>query len=354
MAQTMRTYHDAGIDPRALRTNPSLIPLNPFVENMFPGLRDLYFTGSASANYYDLLWNQMAGSDADTVHQLDRLRSARFPNCISATGCYTFYPTQSSGLEMWTNAGWGNFNGGTLSLRRPFRGGWSFDFNYTLSHSIDNGLAPESGGGSQGGTILNPYDIDAFVGDSDFDIRHNINANVLVELPFGRGKPFLGMASGVVDQLVGGWQVSAISRYRSGLPTAVAYSGLWPTNFSFTTQAYAVAEYDDKVQVNQFGNPSIFASTTEAANWRPMQPGEVGTRAAVRLDDFFNTDLAVTKNFHLPFANQRLQFRAEAFNVFNTVNFTNIALDASSPNSFGQFTESAPARVMQFALRYEF
>jgi hypothetical protein len=50
----------------------------------------------------------------------------------------------------------------------------------------------------------------------------------------------------------------------------------------------------------------------------------------------------------------RIQFRAEAFNAFNNVNFTNVSLDASSPNSFGQFTAAAPARVMQFALRYEF
>ena len=85
-----------------------------------------------------------------------------------------------------------------------------------------------------------------------------------------------------------------------------------------------------------------------------MLPGEVGTRAAVRLDNFVNTDLAVTKVFRMPIEGHRLQFRAEAFNAFNNVNFTNLTLDANSPSSFGQFTQAAPARVMQFALRYEF
>jgi hypothetical protein len=57
----------------------------------------------------------------------------------------------------------------------------------------------------------------------------------------------------------------------------------------------------------------------------------------------------------MPFlGNQRLEVRAEAFNAFNNVNFTNIALDANSPNSFGQFTQAAPPRVFQFALRYQF
>ncbi len=354
MAQTMRSYHDAGIDPRAVTTNPDLIPLNPFVENMFPGLKNNYFPGSASANYYNLLWGQQAGSDADTTHQLDRVRSAKFPNCIVVTGCYTFYPIQSSGMSMWTNTGFASYNGGTLSIRKPFSRGFSFDFNYTLSHSIDNGGGPEAGGGSAGGIMLNPYDYRAFRGSSDFDIRHNLNANALYELPVGQGKRFLSNAPGWLDQIAGGWQVSTIVRYRSGLPTAVAYTGLWPTNFSFNTIAYAAGPYDAKVGFNEFGNPSIFSTVKEAANWKPMLPGEVGTRAAVRLDDFINTDLAISKVFRLPHEGHRLQFRAEAFNALNNVNFINITLDANSPSNFGQFTAAAPARVMQFALRYEF
>ncbi|HYR89837.1 MAG TPA: carboxypeptidase-like regulatory domain-containing protein [Terriglobia bacterium] len=354
MAKLMRGYHDAGIDPRAVATNPGLIPLNPFVENLFPALTNNYFAGSATANYYNLLWGQQAGSDADTVHQLDRVRSAKFPNCIVATGCYTFYPIQSSGMSMWTNTGFASFNGGTISIRKPFSRGLSFDFNYTLSHSIDNGGGPEAGGGSAGGIMLNPFDYRAFRGSSDFDIRHNLNSNVLYELPFGQGKPLLSNATGWLDQIAGGWQVSGIMRYRSGLPTAVAYSGLWPTNFSYTTLAYAVAPYDAKVGFNEFGNPSIFSTVKEAANWKPMLPGEVGTRAAVRLDGFVNTDIAVSKIFRMPVEGHRLQFRAEAFNAFNNVNFTNLTLDANSPSNFGQFTAATPARVMQFALRYEF
>jgi len=163
----------------------------------------------------------------------------------------------------------------------------------------------------------------------------------------------LGNAGALTEALVAGWQLSTIFRYRSGLPTSVAYSGLWPTNFSFTTLADPVGSYDDGVTVNQAGNPALFASTTEAANWKPMLPGEVGTRASVRLANYYNTDLSLTKSFSLP-AGHRLQFRAEAFNVFNNVNFTKVSLDAASPNSFGVFTEASPARVMQFAVRYEF
>jgi len=355
MSSNMRDYHNAGLDPAAVRANPGLIPLNPFVESMYAGLANHFFPGSATANYFDLLWNQMGGSDSDATHQVDRLRSAKFPNCIVVTGCYTLFATQSSGLSMWTNAGYSNFHGGTLSLRKSFQQGVSFDFNYTLSHSQDNGVAPESGGGVGGGIMLDPYNWDAYYGDSDFDIRHNMNANVLVDLPFGQGKKFMNQAGGLAEALVGGWSLSGIFRYRSGLPSSVAYSGIWQTNWSFTSLADPLADYDAEVQINDKGSPAIFPTTnTSAANWTPMRPGNTGTRAAVRLDDFYNTDLALVKSFRLPNSNQRLQFRAEAFNAFNNVNFTNVALDANQPNSFGQFTAAAPARVWQFALRYEF
>jgi hypothetical protein len=274
---------------------------------------------------------------------------------MSSGGCYTFYPRQSSGASMWTNTGFSSFNGGTLSIRRPFSRGFSFDFNYTLSHAIDNGGGPEAGGGTHAGIMLNPFDYRAFRGSSDFDIRHNVNANALYELPFGKGKALFSNAPGWANQFVGGWQLSTIMRYRSGLPTAIAYTGLWPTNFSFNTIAYPVdPNYNSAIGFNEFGNPSVFSSVREAGNWRPMYPGEVGARAPIRLDDLINFDMAVAKAFVMPWEGHRIQFRAEAFNAFNNVTFLNANLDANSPSNFGQFNTAGPPRVMQFALRYEF
>ena len=67
-----------------------------------------------------------------------------------------------------------------------------------------------------------------------------------------------------------------------------------------------------------------------------------------------NVDAAVSKSFPIPWEHQSLQFRAEAFNVFNYVNFTNVSLSVSSPGTFGEFTAAADARVLQLALRYSF
>ena len=67
-----------------------------------------------------------------------------------------------------------------------------------------------------------------------------------------------------------------------------------------------------------------------------------------------NFDIALAKSFSLPWEGHRLQFRAEAFNAFNNVNFYNPNLSVASSAVFGEFQNAAPARVMQLALRYEF
>jgi hypothetical protein len=84
-------------------------------------------------------------------------------------------------------------------------------------------------------------------------------------------------------------------------------------------------------------------------------PGTVGSRNLLRGAPFKGLDLAVSKSFPMPWERQRIQFRAEAFNALNNVNFNDpSSITLSSPSTFGQFSSAQPARVMQFALRYEF
>jgi len=188
-------------------------------------------------------------------------------------------------------------------------------------------------------------------------MRHNINANGLLELPFGKGKKFLNSASPWLNQAVGGWQVSMLARYRSGLPTTISNSGLYPTNYLTSAIAIpkpGVAAPDSGVGFNQNGAPSIFRNTSAVKSYIGQYPGLTGTRGIVRLAPLTNFDIAVAKAFMLPWEGHTVQFRAEAFNAFNNVNFFNASLRLDRPATFGDFQNAAPPRVMQFALRYEF
>src|SRR6185436_10522386 len=201
--------------------------------------------------------------------------------------------------------------------------GWGFDFNYTLSHSIDIQSAAESGASSGGAVIQDTFSPKASRASSDFDIRHNVSANTVLELPFGAAKPFLANIPAWANQLVGGWQVSSLVKYRSGLPMNITNGGVYPTNYLSAALAVlrpGAAMPESGVGYDQTGNPSLFRNTAAYQSFMGQYPGTVGTRGIVRGPQFFNMDLSLSKTFLLK-ERQRIQFRAEAFNALNKVNF---------------------------------
>jgi hypothetical protein len=336
--------------------HPNLVPNLPFVEDLWPGLAGVDIPASASANYFTCVYNDYGGSYLDCLHAVDRNQTSGYVSgqCLSIYGCYTFFPTQGSSMPTWMSVGRAVYHGLTLSLRRGFSNGLSFDFNYSWSHSIDLGSAAESGAGKQGAAIQNIYNLNEFRGSSDFDIRHNISADFLFELPVGKGKALLRNVPGWANQIVGGWQISSVIRYRTGLPTTVGGNLAYNANYWLNSLAIETAPVHTGVQIDQNGLPSIFANTSASNSFADELPGHSGARSPIRLAPFFNTDLTLAKVFKLPWEGQRLQFRAEAFNAFNNVNFSNPSLALSTPLTFGEFQNVSDPRTMQFALRYEF
>lgn len=360
MATTTRNLYEGGLSPDTVAANPGAISNIAYIENMWPGLKDYYFNGSATSNYFYHLFAENGGSDMDALHLLDRVKSFNDGvHCMTITGCHSFFAPQGSAMPTWMNAGYSNYHAMTLSLRRPMRSGFGYDFNYTWSHGIDNGSAAESGAGQFGGVLQSVFFPQANRGSSDFDIRHNINANFVVDLPFGKGKKFLNQVNAPVNYLIGGWQVSTIMRYRTALPLNVGGSGIWNTNYWISSRATPKGSFTNTVGYNQRGNPSLFPNTNASDAFMDQYPGQVGARNIIRGDNLMNWDMAVAKFIPLPWGSaenpHRIQFRAEAFNAFNQVSFRSPSLSLSSAATFGEFTDTAIApRVMQFALRYEF
>jgi hypothetical protein len=361
-AMTVRKLHDAGLTTDAVKNNPSLVPTLPFVENMWPGLANLDFPGSASSNYFSCVYADYGGSYLDCLHALDRNTTSTWSNAanpvgcdqISAHGCYTFFPLQGSSMPTWMNAGTAAYHSLTFSVRRGLSSGAIFDFNYTWSHAIDDGSAAESGAGQQGAAIQNIFNTREFRGSSDFDMRHNVTANVLYPLPIGRGRKLLSGAHGWVEEIVGGWQISSLVRYHSGVPTTVGGELAYNANYWLSSLAIATAPVSSGVHTDERHNPSMFTSTSVSSNFVDELPGHTGQRSVLRLPGMFLSDMAVVKLFPLPWEGQRITFRAEAFNVFNNVNYSNPSLSLQAPGTFGEFQAVGDPRVMQFALRYEF
>ncbi len=103
-----------------------------------------------------------------------------------------------------------------LSLDRRFTNGLSFETRYTWSHSINDGSV--GGGESNGPENVNCLACDK--GPSVFDVRNSFTANMVYELPFGVGKPYLH-ETGVVDKVIGGWSLSSVGLWHTGHPLTV-------------------------------------------------------------------------------------------------------------------------------------
>lgn len=352
-AQAVGVLHN---DYLAAGQNYGPIAPVPFIEDMFPGVANAFVPGSATQNYY-YGWVVINGlSDEDNLNLMDRQRIAGTNKCYTITGCNTFYPLQFAGMPTWTNSAWADFNALTVTLRRALSSGLAFDFNYTWSHSIDNSSGAESGAGTSGAVLQDAFNVNAFKGSSDFDERHNITADALYELPLGKNKLLARNADKVVNTIIGGWQLSTIFRYHSGLPSTISAGGVYPTNYEISALVNllpgASNNYGQFIDNN--GIPSMFKSTTAASNYFQQSGGTTGTRAIVRLPGMTNIDIALMKTFPLPWEGHRLSFRAEAFNAFNHVNLYNPILDINNTGQFGEFQSAMPARVMQLSMRYSF
>jgi hypothetical protein len=281
---------------------------------------------------------------------------------------------QATSMFAWSSIGQSNYNALQATLRKQFGSGVRFDLNYTYSKSIDITSAATRLGwaaccnvGSPGTRLVNAFDPNGRRGVSDFDTTHQINANWIVELPFGKGKRFAGNLGGATDALIGGWQFSGLTRWTSGFPFTVDNGNFWPTNWD----EQGIGEMVKRPPTGHFKQPngsiSVFANSAAAfADFRHPFPGESGSRNMLRGDGYAGLDMALSKRWKLPLEGQSLQFRWEVFNVPNLHRFNVVSGIGTSPCNciaslqqvpqfFGAYTGLlTQPREMQFALRYEF
>jgi hypothetical protein len=231
--------------------------------------------------------------------------------------------------------------------------------NYTYAKSIDNGsesaTASNNPIASGGGLPQDSFHLDAERGLSDFDLRQRMVISSIYELPFGKGKKYLGNSNGVVDAFLGGWQVNGILQAQSGSPfEAEVANGSSDIN----------SGPDGAVRPYLIGNPRL-TSGQSTNHWFNVAafavPGQAGTpadtfgnagRNILRGPDLSNLDFSMFKNFRIT-ERVKLEFRSEFFNLFNHPNFAlpNPAVD--QPQA-GIITGAGSPRLVQFAMKLLF
>ncbi|MBK9527633.1 MAG: carboxypeptidase regulatory-like domain-containing protein [Acidobacteria bacterium] len=288
-----------------------------------------------------------------------------------------FLANPASGVvNLLENGAYYQYHSLQTEVRRRFSQGLYFQANYTFSKNIGNAAASN---GSQ--SLVEPFldnqqpELDRT--RVDFDQTHAFNFNGVYQLPFGKGKAFLS-GGGWSDKVFGGWEFSGIVQINSGVPITfvdprgtlnrAARSGRQTANTSLTTSQIRdlLGTFEQNGRIYWI-NPSIICSNGAATagvgqpacagqvffNVPAGQTGSMG-RAIINAPTFFNVDAALLKNIRFT-EDTRLQFRVEAFNALNKVNFfPGASIQNIGSTTFGQITSAGAARQLQLAVRFEF
>ena len=220
-----------------------------------------------------------------------------------------------------------SYNALQAELRRSI-GSLQLNVSYTYSHSIDDA----SDGGLFGdGGILNAFDFPAFRASSNFDQRHTFTTSAVYDLPFFK-------TPGLANKVLGGWQLSGIAGWQTGTPFSAYNGAANPDNAGLgngvasgagSGQSFAdvisnpyqnIPQFDPASGFGHFiANPNAFAAPVG------LTLGDSG-RNFLRNPGHWNIDMALFK--HVPITERlSFEFRAEAFNIFNHVEYGPLAGD---------------------------
>ncbi len=260
-------------------------------------------------------------------------------------------------LEYSQNDGNSSYNGLDLTVERRFTAGLAFRLAYTWSKSIDDTAEELSVYGSNAFSQITNNQR-AWRGPSDFDVPQRVVFSWVYELPFGKGKPFL--TDGAMSKVFGGFQVAGSYTYAAGRP----FTAFDSANSS------SIDIGEEQALPNVIGTPVMpervtcwfYVSTNPGCKgisgtnaFSLPAPGVFGNsgRNTLRGPGLIDLDASISRNFSIT-ERIKLQFRAEAFNLSNTVAFglPNANVSGGSPGVITSLV--ADPRIMQFALRLSF
>jgi len=286
------------------------------------------------------------------------------------------------------NGFYSHFDALQVRYEQRFVAGLTLLNSFTWEHSLDNASA------SLEGNTPSPQDANNLRADyaqSDYNLPVANITSLVYDVPVGHGRTFLSSANPVVESVLGGWQVSAVNTAQAGTPFNLTYSPnsanvvspqisatyrganeyrpnrvagadpvLCHSGHSCLADRVATNGSIQYVNLSAFTLPSIYtASSTVASNANIASPFGNAPRNPGRTPNFFQTDLDFNKRFSTPVDNLKVEFRAEAYNVFN---HTNLYLPSTISGTVGNFTQNAPTgggavtgtfepRIIQFGLK---
>ena len=246
--------------------------------------------------------------------------------------------------------GYSNYDSMQLSFTKRFSQGLSFNTNYVWSKMMSN--YDSSGWGSRNGTnsIQNSFDRNSTYSLSNFDVPQNWKGSLVYALPFGKGRKILNHG-GVLNALIGGWQLSSLFLYQSGnvfTPTMNSNSTNSQANSQYPNVVLGTPLYPTNKTIAQWFNPAAFVSPGQYTY------GDMG-RNILRGPRFSDVDFSAGKTVLFPkWERGQIQFRFDATNALNHSSY-GIPNSAIGGSTVGLITSTASSpRALQLGARLSF
>jgi len=317
------------------------------------------------------------GYVGNNVHHMGTYVNPNTPQEILPPGLsplsYSPYPDFSSYMTYSTFSGNSHYNSLQANYERRVGHGLSVLGNFTWASCMNDAT-----------DVLNPtalfiyrapflpnFGIHGDFSRCDFDINKVVHLSGMYELPFGKGRHFLGASSGVLNAVLGGWDANWILTLQDGQPGTVPCAIATTSGFGCYALTVPGADlYAGKHNQDQWMNPAAFqtppvATTIGQTDYSPLGGGP----AQFRGPGFHRMDFSLFKQFQLG-ERFRMEFRSEFFNLTNHPNFSNPgfglngvpaapgALNYNNPTNFGKITSTRDGqndqREIQFALKLYF
>jgi hypothetical protein len=274
-------------------------------------------------------------------------------------------PTRSPNIVSYTESeAMMNYNALQASLRKRTSNGLEFLANYTYSKSMSNNLGYY---GANGVASQSAYWQDAYNGGGDygpafFDTTHIFSFSGYYDLPFGRGKMFGSGMNRLEDALVGGWKIGAVASLHSGFPVTISSNRFYNVNQrADRANHYRPLKVTHSSTDHWFGTDASAIPCASDTNNGACAYGEESSTGfgtarvgSQRAPDFKNFDMAASKRFAIT-EGSNLEFRADFFNLLNTVSLGTPDNNASDFSKLGLITSTnSTERQAQLALKYTF
>lgn len=275
------------------------------------------------------------------------------------------------------NQGQSTYNAFQVELQRRFRNGLNLLASYTFSKTLTDAdsAMPIFATFAGGGSAQNPYNLKGEKSLSNQDIPQAFTVSYLYDLPVGKGKKFLNHG-GIVNEVLGGWQVGGVQRYQSGQPLSFGCAQGIPgfdncirfnkvSGQSYLSAAARSGQFNpfatgvgpDGNANNSYFNKAAFQDPNPAGGPAPGTAYQFGTMPRlvgdVRSQTFLNEDFSIVKN--VPIREQvHMEIKADILNAFNRHIFNRPDTGVTSP-TFGQINSLIDGpRAVQFNLKLVF